>query len=81
MIPDYILSQLEAKAIAAGQWLEDWRITPMQHRANVLKMWVRRPERAEWYAAGNDIGDYCTAASPETIRRLIAEIRALRGEL
>lgn len=50
MIPDYILSQLEAKAIAAGQWLEDWRITPMQHRANVLKMWVRRPERAEWYA-------------------------------
>lgn len=52
----------------------------MQHRANVLKMWVRRPERAEWYEAGNDIGDYCTAASPETIRRLIAEIRELRGE-
>lgn len=81
MIPDYILSQLEAKATAAGQWLDDWRITPMQHRANVLKMWVRRPERTEWYAAGNDIGEFCTAANPETILRLIAEIRELRGEL
>ena len=81
MIPDYILSQLEDKAIAAGQWLEDWRITPMQHRANILKMWIRRPERAKWYEVGNDIGDYCTAASPETIRRLIAEIRELHGEV
>ena len=81
MIPDYILSQLEAKAIAAGQCLEDWRITPMQHRANILKMWIRRPERAKWYEVGNDIGDYCTAASPETIRRLIAEIRELHGEV
>ena len=69
------------KAIAAGQWLEDWRITPMQHRANILKMWIRRPERAKWYEVGNDIGDYCTAASPETIRRLIAEIRELHGEV
>lgn len=81
MLPEYVLSQLEAKATAAAQWLTEWRITPMQHRANVLKMWARRPERAEWYAAGNAIGDYCTAASPETILRLIAELRELRGEV
>lgn len=81
MIPDYFLSELEAKAADAHQWLDDWHITPMTHRANVLKLWVRRPERAEWYAAGEAIGEYCTAAGPETILRLIAEIRELRGEV
>lgn len=81
MIPEYVLSQLEAEAAAAAQWLKDWRITPMQHRANVLKLWVRRPERAKWYAAGNDIGKFCTSAAPETVLRLIAEIRELRGEV
>lgn len=81
MIPEYFLSSLEAKALSAKRWMNDWRITPMSHKANILKLWVRRPERAEWYAAGEAIGDYCTAASPEAVLRLIAEIRELRGEM
>ncbi len=80
MMPDYQLSILEAKAIAASGRMKEWRITPMTHRANVLKLWVRRPERAHWYEAGDAIGDFCTAASPETVLELIAEIRELRGE-
>ena len=56
MIPDYQLSILEAKAIAASGRMKEWRITPMTHRANVLKLWVRRPERAHWYEAGDAIG-------------------------
>ena len=66
-MPDYLLSILEAKAIAASGRMKEWRITPMTHRANVLKLWVRRPERAHWYEAGDAIGDFCTAASPETV--------------
>ena len=80
MMPDYLLSMLEAKALAASGRMKEWRITPMTHRANVLKLWVRRPEREHWYEAGDTIGEFCTAASPETVLDLIAEIRELRGE-
>lgn len=80
MIPDYQLSILEAKAVAASGRMKEWRITPMTHRANVLKLWVQRPEREQWYEAGEAIGEFCTVASPETVLELIAEIWALRGE-
>ena len=80
MIPEYLLSRLEAKAIAASGRMKEWRITPMTHRANVLKLWVRRPERQHWYETGEAIGEFCTEANPETVLELIAEIRASRGE-
>lgn len=81
MIHDYQLSILETKAIAASGRMKEWRITPMTHRANVLKLWVQRPERQQWYEAGDAIGAFCTEASPKMVLELIATIRALRGEV
>lgn len=81
MIHDYQLSILETKTIAASGRMKEWRITPMTHRANVLKLWERRPERQQWYEAGDAIGGFCAEASPKMVLELIAEVRALRGEV
>lgn len=81
MLSEYLLSRLEVKTIAASGRMKEWRITPMTHRANVLKLWERRPERQQWYEAGDAIGGFCTEASPKMVLELIATIRALRGEV
>lgn len=80
MLPDYLLSQLEEKAARAVMWTDDWAVTPLRHRGDMLTLTMpaRCPRLSPATVAGDALGAYLTEASPHTILSMIAEIRAAR---
>lgn len=79
-LPDYLLSQLEEKAARAVMWTDEWAVTPLRHRGDMLTLTMpaRCPRISPATGAGDALGDYITAASPHVILSLIGEIRAAR---
>lgn len=75
------LADLRAKAEDAQKYgPESWHISPIDHKKNILRMFVSKPDGIPWYRAGEACADFCDAANPATVLQLLDMVKRLEKE-